>query len=229
MFKLFKVLLLLTFIIFNSVSSFEPSPNEIKYWTIFKNWCDTFGKTYDESTIEQSFNNFKDNYNSIVKENSLNQAPFVTVSYSDSNKNENNNINRKLFFIEAAQVEIQLPINNQFQVQSLNQFSDLSHGEFISYYTGLEDSKEESSPTGNGLSKGEISGITIGSVFGGLGFIALCAFIGRKIFKLKKEEKRVAKGEQEIKKVFGGVNINLEDLKPGRHQSITGRAIPIDK
>ncbi|KAM9964855.1 hypothetical protein ACTFIW_004647 [Dictyostelium discoideum] len=226
-----KLLLILFFIFPSLINSNEINDN---YWPVFNSWMDAYDVKYHSSVLNEKFGNFKENCIQVQNSNSKN-VKFVTVTFEDDIQNSfiESSFGRKLQSINdiiLPSIAITLPSSN-IPTLSLNKFSDLSHGEFIDMFTGqnegVESIPDAISPS---LSDGAISGIVIGS------FIGCSALVGSAIYLIKRrihtKEKEVEKQneikeiEDHIKKVFGGVNVF--DLQPGSHQSITARGCPIE-
>ncbi|KAN0003818.1 hypothetical protein ACTFIZ_009967 [Dictyostelium cf. discoideum] len=225
-----KLLLILIFIFPSLINS---NPTNEKYWPVFNSWMDAYDVKYHSSVINEKFENFKDNCIQVQNFNSKN-VKFVTVTFEDDFQNSfiESSFGRKLQSINDVilpSISIIFPSSN-IQTLSLNKFSDLSHGEFIDMFTGQNEGVESINDASPSLSDGSISGIVIGS------FIGCSALAGSLIYLIKKriqtKEKEVEKQneikkiEDHIKKVFGGVNVF--DLQPGSHQSITARGCPIE-
>ncbi|EAL69356.1 hypothetical protein DDB_G0276113 [Dictyostelium discoideum AX4] len=225
-----KLLLILFFIFPSLINS-----NEIndKYWPVFNSWMDAYDVKYHSSVINEKFENFKENCIQIQNSNNKN-VKFVTVTFEDDIQNSfiESSFGRKLQSINDVilpSISITLPSSN-IPTLSLNKFSDLSHGEFIDMFTGQNEGVESIPDESPSLSDGAISGIVICS------FIGCSALVGSAIYLIKRriqtKEKEVEKQneikeiEDHIKKVFGGVNVF--DLQPGSHQSITARGYPIE-
>ncbi|KAK5577653.1 hypothetical protein RB653_002596 [Dictyostelium firmibasis] len=234
--KTLLISILLICLIFPSL--IYSSPTQDIYWPVFNSWMDAYEVKYHSSEINEKFESFKMNCIQVQKSNSDN-IKFVTVTYDKENNVENSFIEssfgRKLQSINDIEAQpsmlITLPRSN-IPTQSLNQYSDLSYGEFIDMYTGQNGGVESITQTNfQSLSDGVISSIAIGS------FIFCIALVGGTIYLIKRnsktkgqketqEQKEIKEVEDHIKKVFGGVNVF--DLKPGSHQSITARGCPIE-
>ncbi|KAM9981439.1 hypothetical protein ACTFIY_003741 [Dictyostelium cf. discoideum] len=231
-----KLLLILFFIFPSLINS---NSINYKYWTVFKSWMDAYDVKYHSSIINEKFESFKENCIQVQNSNSKN-VKFVTVTFEDdiqnsfieSSSSSSSSFGRKLQSINdiiLPSISITFPSSN-IPTLSLNKFSDLSHGEFIDMFTGQNEGVESITDSSPSLSDGGISGIVIGSFFG------CSALVGSAIYLIKRriqtKEKEVEKQneikeiEDHIKKVFGGVNVF--DLQPGSHQSITARGCPIE-
>ncbi|KAN0015583.1 hypothetical protein ACTFIU_008319 [Dictyostelium citrinum] len=227
---------LLLFIILILTSLIKADPINDKYWPVFKTWMEAYNIEYHSSVINEKFEKFKENCIQVQNFNSKN-VKFVTVAFEqDVQKSfieSSSSFRRKLQSINDVilpSMSITLPSSN-IPTLSLNKFSDLSHGEFIDMFTGQNEGVKTITAAGPSISHAAISGIVIGSFVGCPVLVGgIIYFIKRSSHQTKEKDdekqQEIKEIEDHIKKVFGGVNIF--DLQPGSHQSITARGCPIE-
>ncbi|KYR02928.1 hypothetical protein DLAC_00408 [Tieghemostelium lacteum] len=209
------------------------SISDKEYWDSFGNWRSCYGKNYDSSEIQEKFKNYKDNCEKI---NQNNEKYCDTPSFDAIIDISDSSLNIKLLnTLDIAMeqvISVSLPTSS-VPIQSLNEFSDMSYYEFVSTYTGAEPAESAAVAVGTAgsvLSSAAIVGISLAGCAIVASAVSTGIYIHKKNKKKQEEEekKKEEKQVEEMKKYLENISaVNLFDMTPGSHKSITGRGVPI--
>ncbi|EFA83893.1 hypothetical protein PPL_02963 [Heterostelium album PN500] len=214
--KIFKInSLILIFV--NSVNS---QAIEYNFETAFQNYVEAYGKQYTSQDYQNAFKAFKVNFEKIQQVNAKWEGSNVHIEYVETPATL-----RSLSDV-ANEPVISFPSEN-IQTMDLNTFSDLTYEEFASTFTGAD---AAFAPAVAGaatavLSTGAIIGIAVG---GGSAAIAVAAGITVAV-KRRKRNQVESSSTPEVEMKTTPKGIDIFKWRRSKHQSITARAMPIDK